>query len=379
MKKITPFIYYILIFGSFASFGPFMVLFYQELGFTGAQIGLIAGITPLIMLFAAPFWTGIADRNRSHRLVMSLALLVTAMVISLFPFFRTYLPILLLAIGMQIFFSPISALADSATMYMLGDQRDQYGRVRLGGTIGFGAAAWIAGSVVENHGLRIAFWIGASLMLAAFLVSQKMVHDPTPPNKDNQRDLRKLLTNPSWLIFLLLAFAGGIGTAATNTYLLPFLAELGAGESLMGIIITVGTVFEFPVLFFGSRLVRRFTPYRLFILGLLVTGGRFLLFGFSTSPTWIIVLQIFAGFTFGAMWLAGVAHAYASAPPGYTASAQGMLSAMVFGIGAAVGNFSGGLLLEALGGRGMYLTLGTAILAIVALGVVLGKRVSVTG
>ena len=99
----------------------------------------------------------------------------------------------------------------------------------------------------------------------------------------------------------------------------------------------------------------------------------------ATSPAWIIVLQVFSGLTFGAMWLGGVAYAHENAPPGFSASAQGMLNAMVFGIGAAAGNFFGGLLLDALGVAGMYFTFGIVILAIVLLGVLLRARLPTGG
>jgi len=57
----------------------------------------------------------------------------------------------------NIFISPVASLADSATMTMLGEERAMYGRVRLGGTIGFGLFAPIAGALVENYGLKIGF------------------------------------------------------------------------------------------------------------------------------------------------------------------------------------------------------------------------------
>ncbi len=55
MKKIWPFSFYFLYFAAFSALMPFFVLFYQRLGFNGAQIGLLTGIPPLITLVAAPF------------------------------------------------------------------------------------------------------------------------------------------------------------------------------------------------------------------------------------------------------------------------------------------------------------------------------------
>jgi hypothetical protein len=50
MKKIWPFTFYFLYFAAIASLLPFFVLFYQGLGFNGAQIGLLTGVPPLITL-----------------------------------------------------------------------------------------------------------------------------------------------------------------------------------------------------------------------------------------------------------------------------------------------------------------------------------------
>jgi hypothetical protein len=46
---------------------------------TGTQIGLLTGITPLVTFFSAPFWTGLADAKRQHRLIMSFSILIAAM------------------------------------------------------------------------------------------------------------------------------------------------------------------------------------------------------------------------------------------------------------------------------------------------------------
>lgn len=48
MKKIWPFSFYFLLFAGAAAHLPYRVLYYQSLSFTGVQIGLLAGIAPLI-------------------------------------------------------------------------------------------------------------------------------------------------------------------------------------------------------------------------------------------------------------------------------------------------------------------------------------------
>ena len=265
-------------------------------------------------------------------------------------------------------FAPVAAFSDSATMFMLGEQKDLYGRVRLGGTIGFGLTATIVGLLVENSGLKIAFWSAAGLFFLGFLITQKLEHGKTARDGTaNRSRIIQLLKNPHWLIFLVLAFAGGMAFSASNTYFFPFMKELGASEGTMGLALTIGTLAEIPVMFFVNRMIVRFKSYGLLVFALVFSGARLLLFAVSTTPVFVIFVQILNGFTFPIMWVAGVSYADEHAPDGFRTTAQGLFSAMVSGIGAATGGFVGGLLLARIGGQGVFLVFGVAVFVILVL------------
>ena len=375
MRKIWPFSFNILLYAGFAFSWPFLVLFYQSLGFNGAQIGVLTGITPLVTILSTPLWTSLADATGRHRLVMSFTLLAAAITVFAIPFFNMFAPILVIAVLSNIFLAPVNAFADSASMYMLADQKEMYGRIRMGGTIGYGLAALLAGVVVQRYGLSLAFWGCAFLFLLALIVGQKLIHNPQRASGSPRGEIGRLLTNPRWLLFLAVAFAGGLALAGTSTYLFPYLEELGTPESIMGLILMIGTFTEIPVFFFGHHLVRRFKSYGLLMVAMLLTGLRLLAYAIASTPIQAILVQLLNGLTFPAMWIAGVAYANENAPAGMSATAQGLFGTMVFGVGAAVGGFIGGLLLESLGGRGLYLVFGLIVLAIVAIVAMLYKRI----
>jgi PPP family 3-phenylpropionic acid transporter len=374
MRKIWPFSISFFFFAGVAFVGPFTVLYYQSLGFSGAQIGILAGLAPLIILFSAPLWTGLADTTNRHRFILSLVLLISSIAIFSLPYFRSFWPVLLMALTFNIFFAPIASLADSATMFMLGDAKDMYGRIRVGGTIGFGLAALLAGALVESYGLKMAFWGGSVMLFLGLLVSQKLHHNQSGERTAFRHGARSLLQNRQWVLFLVMAFAGGLNVASTNNYLLPYLKELGAKGSMMGLVLMTGTLAEIPILFFGNHLLKRFSTYKLFTLTIIFSGIRLLLFAAISDPRLVFPVQLLNGLGYPLMWLAGVAYADQNAPPGLNATAQGLFGAMVGGFGTAVGGFCGGLLLDTIGGRGMYTIFGTIILAAVVMVSLLGKR-----
>lgn len=363
MKKIWPFSFYFLYFAALSSLMPFIVLFYQGLEFNGTQIGLLTGVPPLVTLVAAPFWTGVADSKRWHKFIMGFGIAVAILSMFLLQSLTSFAVIFTLIIVFNSFFSPVSALADSATINMLGKERAMYGRIRLGGTIGWGLFAPIAGAMVQNYGLKLAFWSFSAIMLINLFVSQRFVHGSRETGATNSGGIRTLLTQRRWLNFLFLAFLGGLGSLSAASFLFPYMAELGANETMMGVALTISTLTEVPVFFFGDRLVKRFTTYGLFILALVLIGMRSLLYAAISVPFLVLILQAFGGALFPAMWVAGVSYADENAPVGLKSSAQGLFGAVSFGVGSAVGGFIGGLLLASIGGRGMFLVLGIIILA----------------
>lgn len=363
MKKIWPFSFYFLYFTAFASLMPFFVLFYQGRGFNGPQIGLLTGIPPLITLVAAPFWTSLADARRWHKWVMSLGITGAVLIIFLLPFLTSFAIVFLAIILFNTFLSPVASLADSATMTMLGEERALYGRVRLGGTIGWGLFAPVAGTLAQNYGLSVVFWCFSAIMLINLFVSQRFVYSSHEKDASNNVGIRMLLTNRRWLIFLFMAFLGGLGSSSAAAYLYPYMAEMGANESTMGIALALPTLTEIPMFFFGDRLVRKFGSYSLLILSLVLFGSRSILYAAIHTPTMVLIVQAFGGMIFPALWTAGVAYADEHAPMGLKSSAQGLFGAASFGFGGAVSGFISGLLLGSVGGHGMFLVLGIIIFA----------------
>jgi PPP family 3-phenylpropionic acid transporter len=374
MKKIWPFSFYLLFFGAGSCVFPYFVLYYQGLGFTGAQIGLLSAISPLISLAGAPFWTGIADTTNRHRLVMSLTILACAGLIALYPFAGTFTAVFVLGSVFSFMIAPVNSLADTATMTMLGDQRNMYGRVRVGGAIGWGVIAPLAGIVIQQYGLNWAFWSYAALMLVGFLVSQRFVFSHVMYRVSLRHGLLELFSNRRLVLFLATTFVCGMALMSINVYLAAYMAELGIRRSAIGLALGLATISEFPMLFFADRLIVRLKPHGLLIFSMIATLVRLFLYATVVSEFGILAFQLINGFTFAALWVAGVSYVNEIAPAGLSATAQGIFGATVFGFGAAGGGFLGAILLERVGGAQMYAIFGALVLAALIVYILLERQ-----
>lgn len=346
--------FYFLYYAALASLSPFLVLHYQHLGLSGRQIGVLTGIPPALFLVGASAWGSLADATRQHRLVL-VAAIAGAMASSLLlARGETFLALVPAVAAFALFGAPIVPLVDHAVLELLGPERDRYGRVRLWGALGWGAAGPVVGWLTQEYGLRWSFTGYLVAMLGCLGVGLALPVSQARLERPFRHGLRQLLANRQWLLFLLLAFAGGMGMASVHHYLFLYLEGLGASRSLMGLALTCAMVSELVVFRFSDRLLRRFDLRWLLILCMAITAGRLFAYSVATAPWQALLLQLLHGPTFAVMWVAGVSSANRFAPPGLGATAQGLFSGVNFGLGGAAGALVGGVLYQAVGAAGMF-------------------------
>lgn len=366
MNKIYPFSFYFLYFAALACLAPFLVLFYQELGLSGTQIGILTGIAPLITLVGGPFWSGVADTNHRHKWVMSIGLGAAVLTGLVFPLLKSMGAVLLVISLFTFFTAAVVALGDSATMASLGEEKSKYGRVRLGGTMGWALAAPVIGYFVERQGLTVNFWSYAGLMFLALLVSLRFVYPQHLSSGSMRQGLQYFLASRRWILFLSLAITSGMGLVAINNYLFAYMKELQATESVMGIALTLSTIAEVPVLFFANVMLKRIGTIRLLRMAVFLTALRMLIFVMFNSVPGVLISQLLNGFNFPLFWAAGVSFADEHAPAGMKSTAQGLFGSVTFGIGSALGGFVGGMLIDVVGIRAMFLYTGLFMLVCIA-------------
>ena len=354
--------FFFLFYGAFSFLLPFLAIFYKGLGMTGGQIGLLAAISPLISFFSAPLWTGVADATRRHKLFAMLSLVGVVIITIIFPGIASFSGLILMISLFAFFFAPTASLVDSAVLTQLGDRKERYGRIRLWGTIGYGVLAPIASGLIGRWGINWAFWGYAILMLGGLLVTTQIPFHQSRSSGSFGSGIRLLFANRPWMLFLVMVFIAGIGNATINNYLFVYMNSLGASSVQLGLALTISTFSEIPVMFFSDRLLRRFGARGMLIIALTTIGVRLSLYSFISQAWIVMVIQLCHGFTFAAIYTAGVHYAGQIAPPGLKATTQGMFSGTLMGFGAAAGGLLGGLLLDRFSPGGMYGIIGALTL-----------------
>ena len=353
--------FYFCFYAAAAALFPFLVLYYETLGLSGRQIGFLAGISPLVSLAGAPLWGALADASRRHKVILTIAIAGAIILALLLSQITVFAILILVVVVYALFAAPIIPLMDNAVMSILAEKKDQYGRQRIWGAVGWGLTAPLIGQLIETNGLNWAFWGYAGIMLIGLFVIQKIPFQQINAQIPFWRGARTLLSNRSWLLFLFLVFVGGAGQAVIHNFLFLYMNDLGASKTLMGFALTAATLSELPMFFFADRLLTRWSPRGLFVFGTIMYVVRAMALSYIDIPWMILIPQLLHGLTFSAMWVAGVSYADEIAPPGFGATAQGLFSGVFMGIATAFGAFLGGALYQDFGGAIMYRTMAIVV------------------
>jgi PPP family 3-phenylpropionic acid transporter len=359
--------FYFFYYAAGASLVPFLALFYAQMGFSGSQIGLLSALPPVISLVASPFWTALADATQHHKRILLLTML-GAMFSALLILWSGSSTWLIPGIAcFALFTAPIMPLMDNETLRQLGEQKQQYGKIRLWGAIGWGIAAPLMGFFIEQQNLRLIFWVYTGLIFISLVISRTIKFSTVSTTVLFWSGIRTTLKNPHWILFLSMVFLGSMTLSTVSNFLFLYMDSQGISKGIMGFALTIATLSEVPILFLGSRLLQRFSAYRLMLIALAFTGLRVFLLSFTGTPVTFLLIQFLHGMTFSLAWIAGVSFADEIAPAGLSATAQGIYAGIQLGVGTAVGAMLGGWLYQVVGPVIMYRILA----GIVAMGVLI--------
>lgn len=352
-------LFYFLFFAAVASLSPYLVLYYESLGLTGVEIGLLTGVVPLVILVSNTVWGAVADATRRYRLVVLVAiagLWVSALFMSRAISLTALLPIVVLY---AFFGSPIGSLMDNSVITQLGERKAEYGRVRLWGSVGWGFSAFIMGPILQRAGLEWAFYGYLAGMAVVFVYSFFVPIVGGERTASFRAGLRVLLREGRFFALMLMALVYGVSLAMLLSYLFLHMSDMGASETLMAWTLVMATASEVPFLFLSGRIITRYGINRIIAVAFLLMAVRAFIYAFMPAPWWVLPVNLLLGGpTFALFWAGGVAEANRLAPSGLGATAQGVLGSVMFGLGSAAGNFLGGVVFDRYGGPALMQAVG---------------------
>ena len=353
---------YFFQFAAVGIFTTFLNIYLHDAGFSGTQICLLNMLAAIVGVVSSIAWGYLGDRTGTPRFIIAGGAAGALLAIQFIPLVHGFWPILMaFCLGNLMNAAPMT-LADSNTLVLLGAHRENYGRYRLGGSIGFILVTLTAGFILQAAGTRVMFPLYGAMMgafaLAALWLPPAAVHLKQPSIKQ----IGGMVRQPAWLLFVACVFLSWISYNATIMYLGVSLKAMGATDSLVGIATIISAVVEMPFMFFSGAFLRRFGPVRLLTAAMGLMVVRYFLLSQMPSPGWAVAINMLNGPAFVFFWTSAVTYANKMAPPHLAGTAQGLYSATT-SLGSVVSSLLAGWLFDVVGPRGIFLVMSALVLA----------------
>lgn len=346
---------------------PFWPVWLEYKGISPTGIAVLTAISFALKIIFTPAISKIVDRTGQRR--KTLIILAFGLFASIIVFSQTdsFIPILLLTIFSFACWSPIMSLAESLATITSKEQKFDYGKIRLWGSVGFMVVVIFSGKLLEDFDESALLWsiCGAAGLL--FISSCLLPKVPISMVKSQEVNT-SIFFKSKWFIYFLIATTLIQGShAAYYTFGSIHWRAEGLSDQIIGMLWGSSVAVEVMVFAYGRALLSRIGSVNVLIIGGIAAACRWLVIGSTDNLVLLLIAQCLHALSFGACHFAAMRIITDKVDVSLSSTAQGIYSAFSMGLGMGVFVLLSGPLYSVLLGSIFYVMsvislLGTACL-----------------
>lgn len=344
------------------SLGAYM---FNVLGFKGWQVGSIYGTMGIAAIFTPALFGIIADRWVNAERVFGICHILGAILLFMASTVTDYDGLYLIMLLNSFVFMPTIGLNNTVSYTILEKKGfniiKDFPPIRVWGTVGFIIAMWMVDLFGWNKSpLQLYISAGSGLLLGIYAFTLPAC---TPVKSAEKKSLSTLLgldafvlfRRKKMMIFFLFAMLLGAALQITNTYGSTFLDDFKStypdafGVRHSNVLISISQISETLFILTIPFFLRKFGIRNVMIMSIFAWVFRFGLFGIGNpgDGLYLLVLSmIIYGMAFDFFNISGSLFVEKEADIRIRASAQGLFMLMTNGIGAFLGNYISGRVID---------------------------------
>lgn len=325
----------------------------QTLHFSGTEIGAIAGTTAIGAMISPLFVGLLADRLFDTRRVLTMLHIVGAVLLVIAAQQSSFGVLYAALLAYSLCYMPTLALTTSLAMRHIRDPQEEFGAIRVFGTLGWIAVGLVVGALgVEATASPLHLAAALSIVMAGYCFTLPA----TPPLANPQRFTMRhalpleslhLLRNRSMAVFALASFLICIPLQFYYAFTNLFLNEVGVVNAAGKM--TGGQMSEILCMLLIPWFFRRLGVKYMLAVGMLAWAIRYAMFAFGNPGElmWMLWLGIILhGICFDFFFVVGQIYIDREAPFALRAATQGLITFLTYGLGMFVGSWLSGVAVD---------------------------------
>ncbi len=327
-------LFLIAIYFVYGAYVPFWSLWLESKGLSAEQIGLLIGLGLGIRFAGNLLIMGRA--NRASLLIPTCRYLAVLSLLCYLGFYwvDSFWALLALMLLANFIYPTLLPLSEALAARMMLQVKLDYGKVRLWGSAAFIVGSTLVGALVQHYG---ASWVLHAMILGLLLLTglSWLPMAPAPqdaPSSGNKIGFRSLLTDRSFLIFLLVVSLLQGSHAAYYGFSALYWKAHGYAENVIGYLWALGVMAEIGMFALSRRLLKGFSYQQLFFIGGLGCVLRWTLLANTTELAWLLVAQLLHAVTFCVSHLGAIRYMTQQLPAEQVIPAQTLYAAFPAGV-----------------------------------------------
>ena len=349
-------LFYFWYYAGLGAFSPYIGRFVDSLGHSGYVLGVMLAIWYGSRVLGPPAWSALLARSERPGALLVLGTILTLLACAGFTTFHGVLGLCVVMALFGLVVNPILPQFEAMTLHALGERRDEYGRIRVWGSIGFLLVASSYGWLLDRVGAHNFPWLVLPLYFAAVLAA--LAHRKARPPRDERphAPVLELLRRPGIARFLVVALLMQLGFGAFYVFYTLHLQAAGHDGLAVGLLWGTGVVAEIAMFWWMPRLFARFGAGALMSFCLAVTVLRWVLTAlFPAELALMFAVQLLHAFSFAVFHACCMRQMSESFSGREAATGQGLLYSLSSGLGGVLGALLSSWLWEWRGGAAAFL------------------------
>lgn len=267
-----------------------------------------------------------------------------------------FIPILLLIIFGDAFDAAVFTLADTSCLDSLGSEN--YGYYRLWGSAGWGIMTPIIGFVISHFtvdkcGVSVGayfciFYFYLGFMYLALLFGSHFEFNYEHNDLVN-KTVKSVLLNFHYGVFLFVTFYAGFCYGFLLYFVNWFIDSLGGSALIMGTATACKSVVDVLFFFLAGKIIEYLGHLNTVTVSLMAYIGAFVSYSYVTEPWYAIPIEVLHSGAYALVWSSSVSYLNKAAPAGSSATVQGILQGVYWGLGTGGGTIIGGFVVHNFG------------------------------
>ena len=354
---------YFLYFGILGIYLPYFNLYCYHLDFSGFQIGVLSSIRTFATASFPLIWGSLADRYLIRRPIYLLCTTASMLAWGFYLLTTDFFLMFAITVVYGIFHAPIISFLESFSMDLLGDQKDQYGRLRAWGSISFILTVVIVGRAIDLFSTHIILILILAGKLLFLFVAVRLPQTSPPEDKPPFSTGARALCSGRVLVFLAAAFLMLFSHGTYYGFFSIHMENLEFNNAFIGITWALASIAEIFVMIRSEKIFRRFSYEHVLIASFGAAGLRWFVLFFATSAVPILLTQLLHAFTYGAFHVASILYIDRLTPVEAKTLGQAVNNAVTYGLGMMSGFFLNGYLFDIIGAQNLFALSGGLALA----------------